>query len=508
MADIESTCASLRAQILATEAQLDGLKRDLANAEKASKSRASPAADEHKEQNDNHEGRRWPLLPEEYRRYGRQMIVSQVGLEGDCLVSGKEAKTTRQLKLRSAKVLLVGAGGLGCPAAQYLAGAGVGTIGLIDGDTVESSNLHRQVLHRTKNVGKYKVDSAIESLQELNPHPTYIPHRTHLTPDEAPTIFENYDYILDCTDNPATRYLISDTAVLLGKTLVSASALRTEGQLMVLNNPPQPAGDPEGGPCYRCVFPKPPPADSVVSCADGGIMGPVVGTMGVLQALEAIKVITAPYPIKAAAGIPAPARESPSLLIFSAYSNPQFRSIRLRSRRSNCAVCSANATVTLNTIMSGSTDYVFFCGSASLPSLLGPEERISPEEYRQKHPGSAAGRGSTMIDVREKAQFGICNLVNSINIPISNILASSSKKSQGQESDQPPELPSWIPPEVANSESDDPIYVVCRLGNDSQIAVKRLKELGLDRDGRRYIGDIRGGFRAWREQVDPDWPQY
>jgi adenylyltransferase/sulfurtransferase len=493
MENLEDTCASLRAQIAATEAQLEGLKRDLANAETAAKSEADPTGKPLDGQNDT--GTRWPLLQEEYKRYGRQMIVPQIGLRG-------------QLKLRAAKVLLVGAGGLGCPAAQYLAGAGVGSLGLIDGDTVEISNLHRQVLHRGKNVGKYKVDSAIESLRELNPHPTYIAHRTHLTPEEAPAIFEKYDLILDCTDNPATRYLISDTAVLMGKPLVSASALRTEGQLVVLNNPPRRPGDKDGGPCYRCVFPKPPPADSVVSCADGGIIGPVVGTMGVLQALEAIKVLTAPEPDIRADGT-AP-KEAPVMQIFSAFSNPLFRSIRIRSRRANCQVCSAEATVTLDTIASGSTDYVFFCGSATAPSLLGPEERVSPEEYREKHPlTNTRTKGDpeashTVIDVRDKAQFGICNLENSINIPISNFLGSAPLSSADPEAHQ---LPSWLPSELA-SESTDPIYVVCRLGNDSQIAVKKMKDLGLDRNGQRYIGDIRGGFRAWREQVDPEWPEY
>ncbi|KAJ5577444.1 MoeZ/MoeB [Penicillium hispanicum] len=501
MRNSEETCASLRAQIEATEAQLAALKRDLANAEKAAapaKSETASSADNHVESLDD-TGGRWPLLQEEYRRYGRQMIVSQLGLQG-------------QLKLRSARVLLVGAGGLGCPAAQYLAGAGVGTLGLIDGDTVEISNLHRQVLHRGRNVGKYKVDSAIESLRELNPHPIYIAHRTHLTADEAPAIFRQYDLILDCTDNPATRYLVSDTAVLLGKPLVSASALRTEGQLMVLNHPPRRPGDPEGGPCYRCVFPKPPPADSVVSCADGGILGPVVGTMGVLQALEAIKVITSlPTDTKVDSTSPRP-RDPPALHIFSAYSNPQFRSIRLRSRRPNCAVCSANATVTLETITSGSTDYVFFCGSASRPSLLRPDERLSPREYCEKYPqlyatGNATPNQTadtsshTIIDVRDKAQFGICNLDHSINIPISTILSSYTPGDSNQ-------IPAWVPAELASFNSTNPIYVVCRLGNDSQIAVQKMKDLGLDRNGQRFIGDIRGGFRAWREQVDPEWPEY
>ncbi|KAJ5121276.1 uncharacterized protein N7515_009237 [Penicillium bovifimosum] len=499
MGSLEETCASLRAQITATEAQLAGLKHDLANAEQAAQSQNATSADPQHESRNGY-GRRWPLLQEEYKRYGRQMIVSQVGLKG-------------QLKLRSAKVLLVGAGGLGCPAAQYLAGAGVGTIGLIDGDTVEESNLHRQVLHKTKNVGKYKVDSAIESLRQLNPHPTYIAHRTHLTPEEAPTVFQNYDIILDCTDNPATRYLISDTAVLLGKPLVSASALRTEGQLMVLNNPPRAPGDKAGGPCYRCVFPKPPPADSVVSCADGGILGPVVGTMGVLQALEAIKVITAPdfggVPDHGSTTRP---RDPPSLHIFSAYSSPLVRTIRLRSRRANCAVCSAEATVSLDTIKSGSTDYVFFCGSASSPSLLGPEERISASEYSQKYGTVPSGSAPshTIIDVRDEAQFGICSLENSINVPISSILSSGNSSAQPHSDNglQNAELPSWLPSELAAPNSTNPIYVVCRLGNDSQIAVKKMKELGLDQNGKRFIGDIRGGLRSWKQQVDSDWPEY
>ncbi|KKK26510.1 hypothetical protein ARAM_001004 [Aspergillus rambellii] len=481
MEDLDNKCTSLRSQIAATEAQLAGLKRELQDAEEAAlKSRTQGPASAVPDHRDL--PRKWPLLGEEYRRYGRQMIVPQLGLQG-------------QLKLRSAKVLIVGAGGLGCPAALYLAGAGVGTIGLIDGDTVESSNLHRQVLHKSQNVGKFKVDSAIEYLRELNPHPTYIAHRTHLLPPEAPEIFQKYDLILDCTDNPATRYLISDTAVLLGKTLVSASALRTEGQLMVLNNPPRPAGDKTGGPCYRCVFPRPPPANSVTSCADGGILGPVVGTMGVLQALEAIKVLTATEGPNATT--------PPSLLIFSAYSSPQFRTIKLRSRRPDCAVCSAEASVTLDSVQSGSMDYVFFCGTVAPEALLSAEERISPLDYRAKHPSSE--KGPTILDVREKVQFDICSLENSINIPISTILASSASGSPTAPKDI---LPAWLPPHIGSPDSNEPIYVVCRLGNDSQTAVRKLKELGIDRGGQRVVVDIKGGLRSWREQIEPDWPEY
>ncbi|KAL5343022.1 Molybdopterin-synthase sulfurtransferase [Aspergillus crustosus] len=482
MEDLEIKCASLRTEIAATEAQLAKLKRELQEAENATlKGRSqNTITDATAEEQPK---RKWPLSSEEYRRYGRQMIVPQVGLRG-------------QLKLRDAKVLIVGAGGLGCPAALYLAGAGVGTLGLVDGDTVESSNLHRQVLHWSKNVGKLKVDSAIEYLRELNPHPAYIAHRAHLTPQDAQDIFKDYDLILDCTDNPATRYLISDTAVLLGKPLVSASALRTEGQLMVLNNPPRPAGDKTGGPCYRCVFPRPPPANSITSCADGGILGPVVGTMGVLQAVEAIKVLTISAEKQGAA--------PPSFLIFSAYSTPQFRSIKLRSRRANCAVCSAEASVTLDSVRSRSMDYVFFCGTVEPENVLSPSERVTPLEYGNHNSTDAQ---SHIIDVREKVQFDICNLENSINIPISTILASSAANTSQNGVKGSQSMPSWLPSDIT-PESDSPIYVVCRQGNDSQTAVRRLKELGLDRGGERLIVDIKGGFRLWREQVDPEWPDY
>jgi Dinucleotide-utilizing enzymes involved in molybdopterin and thiamine biosynthesis family 2 len=293
---------------------------------------------------------------------------------------------------------------------------------------------------------------------------------------------------------------------------------------MVLNNPPKPPGDKSGGPCYRCVFPKPPPADSVVSCADGGILGPVVGTMGVLQALEAIKVITG-YGSADSVNGGSPGSSSlpsaPSLHIFSAYSSPPFRTILLRPRRANCAACSADAIVSLESLRSGSTDYVLFCGSATPTSLLSPEERISVNELQKTYAlvapangidGSDSSRFHTIIDVREKVQFGICSLDNSINVPISKILSSAPQPpshDRGEDSsvNAPSQLPDWFPAQIA-TDSQDPIYIVCRLGNDSQVAVKKLKELGLDRGGTRFIGDIRGGLRAWREEIDPEFPDY
>jgi adenylyltransferase/sulfurtransferase len=465
----------------------------------------------------------WPLGHEEYKRYGRQLIMPEIGLPG-------------QLRLKSAKVLVVGVGGLGCPAAMYLAGAGVGTLGLVDGDEVEESNLHRQVLHTSMTVGMKKVDSAIQGLREyvlclivtsgytinsmlicvrrLNPNVEYVSYVMHLAPENALDMFAQYDLVLDCTDNPATRYLISDTCVLLGKTLVSASALRTEGQLMVLNYPARPAGDTAGGPCYRCVFPNPPPAESVVTCGDGGILGPVVGVMGVLQALEAIKVTTSgasssnpSLPGLLPASISSVAKSSlapPSLLLFSGYSNPQFRSIKLRSRAPKCAACSAQAIITPDALLSGSMDYVQFCGVLNPVNILSPDERISADQYAEARKNiSLTERQHRLIDVREKVQYDLCHLFGSINIPFSRLSALDSSAADHDTLDLIDEMKEYV-----GYGSGDPVLVVCRLGNDSQVAVRKFKDLGLDEEGKIWMGDVKGGLKAWREQVDPTFPDY
>ncbi|KAL6708853.1 hypothetical protein ACN47E_002260 [Coniothyrium glycines] len=441
------------------------------------------------------EKRKWPLDQDEYVRYGRQLIMPEIGLQG-------------QLRLRQSRVLIVGVGGLGCPAAAYLVGAGVGTIGLVDGDIVEESNLHRQILHSTAKVGMTKVESAMVALSSLNPRVNLVPHISRLTTDTVTAIFKSYDLILDCTDTPASRYLISDACVILGKTLVSASALRVDGQLMVLNNPPLSPGDSRGGPCYRCIFPRPPPPESVVSCGDGGILGPVVGVMGILQALEAIKVIT----LRLSRAKPA---DSPSLLIFSAYSNPMFRSIRLRSRKPSCAACSTQATITLEALQSGSLDYVQFCGSINPVQVLTSQERVSADNYAKlvsgvnPYTGTVSNKNShILIDVREKVQFELCHIDGSLNIPFSIVSATpgpSLNSPKSDDYDMDVDDDDWV-----NNlrQSEKPIFVICRLGNDSQITVRKLKEFGLNSGGKRYIGDIRGGLQAWRKTVDPDFPEY
>lgn len=335
-----------------------------------------------------------------------------------------------------------------------------------------------------------------------------MPHTSRLTPEVALATFKDYDLVLDCTDNPASRYLISDTCVLLGKTLVSASALRIDGQLMVLNNPPLPAGDIKGGPCYRCIFPKPPPPESVVSCGDGGILGPVVGVMGVLQALEAIKVLT-----QKPSATTTVQTEPPSLLLFSAYSNPMFRSIRLRTRKPKCAACSAQSTITPEALNSGSLDYVQFCGSINPIDALSPHERMSAENYAKLRSGVNPFTGTVstkdshiLVDTRERVQFELCNIDGSRNVPFSEVSAVRTNNSNGDYNSMDLEEPLWV--QELRHQPEKPILVVCRLGNDSQMTVKRMKELGLDFGGRRYIGDIRGGLRAWKEKVDHDFPEY
>lgn len=281
---------------------------------------------------------------------------------------------------------------------------------------------------------------------------------------------------------------------------------------MVLNHLPLPPGDKNGGPCYRCVFPKPPPPESVVSCGDGGILGPVVGVMGVLQALEALKVLTQRQaaPLSTAA-------EPPTLLIFSAYSNPMFRSIRLRSRKPKCAACSAEATITPEALQSGSLDYVQFCGSVGAVNALSQHERVSAQAYAELRSGQKSFEDKVhstddhiLVDVREKVQYDLCNIDGSINLPFSLVSATRVPKAsldspEPRLSNAGDEKEKWV---KQLEQSEKPIFVVCRLGNDSQLAVKKMKDFGLDREGKRFIGDITGGLSAWRKHVDRDFPDY
>lgn len=284
-----------------------------------------------------------------------------------------------------------------------------------------------------------------------------------------------YDLVLDCTDRPASRYLISDICVLLQKPLVSASAFQTSGQLLLLNCPPG------QGPCYRCVFPRPPPPESVVGCGEGGILGPVVGVMGVLQALEAINILSGRRQ-----AVP---DSSPAMLLLSCPpEGPVFRTVRLRGRRPDCFACSASGPLSLESFQS-SMDYHHFCGTLQPVRLLDPAERVTAAEYHQI---LRLRPGHILLDVRSKEHFSLGSIPGAINLPITELVHRGGDN---------------LPPEVTEErDGQAAIYVVCRVGNDSQLAVRRLKELGLDRAGKRYIGDICGGIRAWRDDVDPTLP--
>ncbi|KIL92905.1 hypothetical protein FAVG1_04086 [Fusarium avenaceum] len=444
--------------------KIDNLRREIAKREVELADLRSQLAVAESEAREGKEAWKWPLDNHEYERYSRQMIVPNFGLQG-------------QLRLRKAKVLLVGAGGLGCPAAAYLAGSGIGTIGLVDGDEVEVSNLHRQVAHSTGRVGMSKVQSAITYLKDLNPTITYHAHNTHLTPQNAQDIVSGYDLVLDCTDHPTSRYLISDICVLLAKPLVSASAFQTSGQLIVLNNPPG------KGPCYRCVFPTPPPPDSVVGCGEGGIIGPIVGTMGVLQALEAIKLIT-----RGDLEIHGEAK-TPMLLLFTGTADTPFRSVRMRGRRKTCLACGDENGLTLEELRT-SMDYVQFCGVRQPVQLLKPNERVTAKEYETL--SKLEDKKTLLVDVREREHFDLCNISGSVNIPISRFMSARGEAT-------PEGWPNDLSPST-------PIYFVCRVGNDSQIAAQKVKDLGLGNDGERFIGDISGGIKSWKDTVDPTVP--
>ena len=327
----------------------------------------------------------------------------------------------------------------------------------------------------------------------------YIAHPSDLDNETAVEVMRNYDLILDCTDRPSTRFLISDAAVLAGKPVVTASALRTEGQLMVLNNPPKSPDNP-GGFCYRCVFPKPPPAETVLSCGEGGILGPVVGVMGVLMAMEALKILS---PLSeenehqnSAGASPDPG--PPMLLLYCAYSNPPFRSIKLRGKRKGCISCSDTATITEESLKSTRYGYVEIC-AASFPEAPTYTSRVSANEYLEVR--ETVGSPHILVDVRERVQFDICHLKGSINVPYSEISR-----------DPEASLDRLVDAtnDSRNIVNGIPLYLICRFGNDSQLAAKKFKSLTRFQADDRYDlkGDISGGLRAWRESVDPGFPEY
>ncbi|XP_048352360.1 adenylyltransferase and sulfurtransferase MOCS3 [Sphaerodactylus townsendi] len=408
---------------------------------------------------------RTELSRPEIERYSRQLVLPELGVRG-------------QLRLSACSVLVVGCGGLGCPLALYLAAAGVGRLGLVDHDAVELHNLPRQVLHRESRLGCSKARSAVSALRELNSSVQCVPYELALDRDSALELVRAYDVVADCSDNVPTRYLVNDACVLAGKPLVSASALRLEGQLVVYGH--------QGGPCYRCLFPKPPPPETVTNCADGGVLGVVTGILGSLQALEVLKIATGMG-----------TSFSQVMVLFDALES-RFRYIKLRPRDPNCAVCGDHPSVT------ALQDYELFCGSSATDKcrtlcLLRNEERVSVEEYRKILDSNIP---HILVDVRPKVEVDICRLAQAVFVPLSKL----QEKDEGC-------LQLLVQRicearQMSSENSAFPVYIICKLGNDSQKAVKILQGLSCPGSGLISVKDIKGGLMAWATKIDPEFPQY
>lgn len=415
------------------------------------------------------------LSADEVRRYSRQLIMSEIGVEG-------------QLRLKNGSVLIVGCGGLGCPASMYLAAAGVGKIGLLDYDTVELSNLHRQVLHTEDRVGKMnKAESVCKQLSELNSNVELVAIQQRLTGANAVELVSQYDVIIDATDNAPTRYLINDACVAAHRPLVSGAALRWDGQLITYNHG-------LSGACYRCLYPRAPPAGTVTNCSDGGVIGVVPGVIGSFQALETIKLLAGIEPSYAG-----------NMLLFNGLSG-SFRNIRVRSRRVDCEACGDKPTIHPDVF-----DYEAFCGTPACDQtqqlrLLHELERISVEQYKQVVDD---GQAHLLIDVRPSNDYRIVSLPNSINIPLTHLqkpegVTQFVKLIQDQRKQQAQSISSDFDPDQKFPVS---VFVLCKLGNASQRAVDFLKKQ-VPLDDQVEIKDISGGITAWANRIDNTLPTY
>jgi len=378
------------------------------------------------------------LTHDEIKRYSRHLIMPEVGMSG-------------QKKLKKASVLSVGAGGLGSPLAFYLTAAGVGRIGIVDFDVVDFSNLQRQILHTTHDVGRPKLDSAAEKLNALNPNVNVELHETRLTSENALQLFEKYDIIVDGTDNFPTRYLVNDACVLTGKPNVYGSIFRFEGQASIFAT--------SDGPCYRCLYPEPPPPGLVPSCAEGGVLGILPGLVGLVQATEVIKLILEK-------GTSLVGR----LLLFDAL-GMKFRELKLR-KDPECPVCGENATI------KALIDYEAFCGivPAGEESPTGIDE-VTPKELKEE---LDQGKDPYILDVRNQVEYDISRIEGSHLIPLDQLLN-----------------------RLHELDSARDIVAHCRTGARSAKAIEMLQEAGF-----RKLRNLKGGVLAWADEVDPTMPKY
>ena len=373
------------------------------------------------------------LTQAEVERYSRQLVLPELGPAG-------------QQKLKRSSVLIVGAGGLGIPAAVYLAAAGVGRIGVIDEDVVEKSNLHRQTIYSELDLGRPKARVAGERLRSVNPHVAIEPHEARLTSANAMGLLKGYDVVIDCTDNFPARYLINDACVLLGKPDVYASIFRFDGQASVFYA--------KGGPCYRCLFPEPPPPDSVQDCAVAGVLGVLPGIMGSIQAVEALKLILGQ-------GEPLSGR----LLLFNA-TDMTFNELRFK-KSAQCLVCSTSPTI--RTLI----DYEAFCGLRAPPAV----KEIAPLELKRLMDRKAE---ITILDVREPFEHDLCRIEGSKLIPLGE-----------------------LPRRMGELDKSADTVVYCHLGARSARAVELLTSEGFS-----TVRNLKGGIRGWAEDVDPKVPVY
>jgi sulfur-carrier protein adenylyltransferase/sulfurtransferase len=380
------------------------------------------------------------LTTDDLSRYSRHLILPEVGMEG-------------QQKLKAAKVLCVGTGGLGSPLAFYLAAAGIGTLGLVDFDVVDASNLQRQIIHSTKDIGRKKLDSAAEKLTALNPTLNVIKHETMLSSANALEIIKDYDIVADGTDNFPTRYLVNDACVILGKPNAYGSIFRFEGQASVFAA--------EDGPCYRCLYPEPPPPGLVPSCAEGGVLGILPGLVGVIQATEVIKLILGK-------GTPLIGR----LMLVDAL-NMRFRELKLR-KNPDCPVCGENPTITQL------IDYQQFCGI--VPEAKGDKTvkngipQISVKELKRR---IDAGEDIQLIDVREPYEYQIAQIGGKL-IPQND-----------------------VPQRLAEIDRNREVIVHCRSGARSQRIAEFLVQSGYPK-----VANVAGGILAWSDEIDPKVQKY
>src|SRR3989442_1226297 len=378
------------------------------------------------------------LSKDEILRYSRHLIMPEVGMDG-------------QLKLKQAKVLCIGAGGLGSPLALYLAAAGVGRLGMVDFDVVDFTNLQRQIIHDTNDVGRLKLESAKDTIADINPNVEVVAYGTRLTSENALDIFRDYDIVADGTDNFPTRYLVNDACVLLGKPNVYGSIFRFEGQATVFYA--------KEGPCYRCLYPEPPPPWMVPSCAEGGVLGVLPGIVGVIQAIETVKLILG----KGDSMIG-------RLLLFDAL-KMKFRELKLR-KNPDCPICGVNPTI------HKLIDYQEFCGVTHQPQVeVGADFEITPRELKEK---MDRGDQFVLVDVREPEEYAIARIPGSKLIPRAT-----------------------LPERLHELSTADDIVVHCKSGMRSGMAVEFMKQAGY-----RKVKNIVGGISRCSDDVDPSVPKY